>query len=303
MKKAQQEHNHSLYQQHLNALLRQGKSRTTIALYSRAVRRLMKQTDCPLDEVTLEDLKKHFTLLIESCSWSTVKVERSGLRFFYKHVLNKQWQWVDIVKPPHIRTLPDILTHKEISRILHHTRDVRYRTYILTVYSLGLRRSEALTLKVGDIDKELMRVHIRCGKGRKDRFISIPPITLYALRKYWQSHRNPLWLFPDGRNPDTRYQATRPMRVEGASAAFKAVVKSVGIHKSVTLHNLRHSYGTHLSEEGLSLRAIQMALGHTCPKTTALYVQLTEIVQQNTADYTNRMIERLLSALKEEVPA
>ena len=133
MNKAQQKRYQSLYQQHVNALHRQGKSKSTVDIYSRAVRRVTEYFDrCP-DRLTTDDLKQHFTNLVNTHSWSTVKVDRNGLQFFYKHVLDKHWQWVDIVKPPIVKSLPDILTPSEISLMINATRQLRYQTYILTV--------------------------------------------------------------------------------------------------------------------------------------------------------------------------
>jgi integrase/recombinase XerD len=167
MNKVQQKRYNSLYQKHLSALKRQGKSKATIDAYSRAVRRITNHFDrCP-DRLKLDDLKDYFTNLIESHSWSTVKLDRCGLQFFYKHVLAKKWVWVDIVKPPVVRTLPDILTPDELSLIINATRETRYQTYILTAFSMGLRLGEALNLKIGDIDAKRMRVHV-C-KGTKSR--------------------------------------------------------------------------------------------------------------------------------------
>jgi len=300
MNKAQQKRFNLLYQQHLNALKRQGKSQATIDAYSRAIRRITAHFDrCP-DRLTAEHLKEYFSSLIKSHSWSTVKLDRNGLQFFYKHVLEKKWQWVDIVKPPQVRTLPDILTADEISLMINSTREARYQTYILTVYSMGLRLGEALNLKVGDIDAKLNRVHVRHGKGRKDRFVTLPEMTLDALRKYWCTHRHRSLLFPAGKSPVERRKAKASMDRGGLQKSFKAIAQSCNIHKRVTIHSLRHCYGTHLVEEGLNLRLIQKELGHDCPKTTAIYTQLTEPAQQNAIDIINAMVSRLSISLDGE---
>ena len=301
MNKAQQKRYQSLYQQHVNALHRQGKSKSTIDIYSRAVRRVTEYFDrCP-DRLTTDDLKTHFTNLVNTHSWSTVKVDRNGLQFFYKHVLNKDWKWVDIVKPPIVKSLPDILTPSEISLMINATRQLRYQTYILTVYSMGLRLGEALNLKVGDIDADRERVHIRLGKGRKDRFVTLPEVTLMALRQYWRTHRHSAFLFPAGKTPEDHRRAKVPMDRGGLQKSFKAIARSRNIHKQVTIHSLRHCYGAHLVEEGLNLRAIQHELGHECPKTTALYTQLTAPAQQNTVEIINSMVSRLSIKLDGEV--
>ncbi len=154
MNKAQQKKFNSLYQDHISALHRQGKAANTIDAYSRAVRRITEFFDLCPDRLGQAHLKEYFTALVKSHSWSTVKIDRNGLQFFYKHVLNKQWVWVDIVKPPKIRVLPDILSVKEIERVINGTRELRYQTFILVAYSMGLRLGEVLNLKIGDIDKD-----------------------------------------------------------------------------------------------------------------------------------------------------
>ena len=293
MNKAQQKKFDSLYQQHVNALHRQGKAATTIDVYSRAVRRITAFFDrCP-DRLTLEDFKTYFDALVKSHSWSTVKVDRNGLQFFYKHVLGKIWNWVDIVKPPQKTVLPDILSVKEVEHLINGTRELRYQTFLLTAYSMGLRLGEALNLQVGDIDKARMKVHVRLGKGAKDRFVTLPKVTLAALRQYWFTHKNPQWIFPAGRTTDLKFSASDAMARGGLQKSIRVIVKDCGIHKRVTIHSLRHCYGAHLVEAGLNLRAIQHEMGHESPQTTALYTQLTEVAQQNTSTLINRLVNRL----------
>jgi len=169
MNKKQKAHFDNLYQQHVNALTRQGKSKMTIQAYARAVRRIATFFDrCP-DQLSLDDLKDYFTSLISSHSWSTVKIDRNGLQFFYRHVLEKDWQLAKLVKPPVIKTLPDILSSEEVSAIINATREARYQTFILTAYSMGLRLGETLNLTIGDVDAAYPGIHIRRGKGHKDR--------------------------------------------------------------------------------------------------------------------------------------
>ena len=301
MNKAQQTKFDSLYQQHVNALHRQGKAATTIDVYSRAVRRISAYFDrCP-DRLSQDHLKDYFSDLVKSHSWSTVKVDRNGLQFFYKHILNKKWDWVDIVKPPQQKILPDILTVNEVERVINGTRELRYQTFILTAYSMGLRLGEVLNLKVGDIDSARMKVHVRQGKGRKDRFVTLPEASLNALRRYWCSHRHPSLLFPAGKNAVERRNATRCMDRGGLQRSFKVIVADGGIRKPVTIHSLRHCYGAHLVEAGMHLRAIQHEMGHECPKTTALYTQLTDVAHQDITRLINGLVNRLHLTLDGEV--
>ena len=301
MNPAQHKKYQSLYQQHVNALHRQGKAASTIDVYSRAVRRITEFFDLCPDQLTQDHLKDYFSALVKSHSWSTVKIDRNGLQFFYHHVLNRQWVWVDIVKPPKQRVLPDILTINEVERLINGTRELRYQTFILTAYSVGLRIGETLNLTIGDIDSERMKAHIRLGKGRKDRFVTLPEVTLQALRAYWATHRHPRLLFPNGKTSELRHSATKLMDRGGLQKSFKAIARSCGIYKHVTPHSLRHCYGAHLVEAGLNLRAIQYEMGHECPKTTALYTQLTDVTHQNTREVINRLVNRLKLKLDGEV--
>ncbi len=274
-----------LYEKMQQCLLLQGLQPKTVDAYTRAVRRVAKYFDrCP-DQLTDDDLRDFFADLVKSHSWSTVKLDRCGLQFFYRHVLNKQWNWVRIVKPPEVRSLPDILTRAETFKLINTTRKLRYRVYFLTTYSMGLRLGEGLRLEVGDIDKGRRRVHIRDAKGGKDRLVPIPEVTLRALRRFWKTHRNPRLLFPSCLGTSHRIQTTdRPMDRGGVQAAIKAAVADCGIRRRISMHSLRHSYATHLLELGVDLREIQSILGHARPETTARYAQLTTVTANNAAE-------------------
>lgn len=301
MNKAQQTQYESLYRQHVSALQRQGKANNTIDGYARALRRVTAYFDASPDRLTQADLETYFSHLVQTKSWSLVKVERNGLQCFYRYVLKRQWAWVDIVKPPQVKTLPDILTQAEIAALIQHAREPRYQAFIYVAYTLGLRLGEALNLQVGDIDAKHRRVHIRQGKGRKDRFVTLPDDTLSVLRRFWCTHKNPGWLFPAGLSDAKRLVANKPMDRGGLQKAFKTIATNAGIHKHVTPHSLRHCYGAHCVEHGLNLRTIQHEMGHECPKTTARYTQLTQIVAQNSAALINQLAHRLYALLRPEV--
>lgn len=232
MNSKEQIHFDKLYALHLRTLKLRGMSDKTISSYARAVRRVSKHFDCSPDHLTTEQLEDYFSKLVDSHSWSTVKIDRNGLQFFWKYVLKTDWQWVDIIKPPKVSTLPDILTSTEIERIILSTRKLRYRTFLLVTYSMGLRLSEALALQVSDIDAERKQVHIRRGKGHKDRFVPLPDLTYHALQRLWRKHRNPCWLFPNAMGSmDTVAKATTHMDRGGAQSAMKAVVAECDIKK------------------------------------------------------------------------
>ncbi|UYM18938.1 tyrosine-type recombinase/integrase [Endozoicomonas euniceicola] len=186
-----------------------------------------------------------------------------------------------------------MLTTDELTRLLDTCRKPEIRTFILTTYSMGLRLSETLNLTVNDIDSNRMRVHLRQCKGQKDRYVPLPAETLTALRQHWKTHRNPRWLFPQGQNMQAQHKAAKPMNRSLPQKAMRKLVQECRINKVVSLHSLRHSFATHLLEQGLSLRAIQDILGHMRPETTALYTRLTETVELNTHRVINQLVDEL----------
>jgi integrase len=220
------------YQRHLRLLKLQGKSDKTIDVYARAVRRVSDHFDCCPDRLSPEQLEVYFGQLVDSHSWSTVKVDRNGLQFFWKHVLKLDWQWINIIKPPRIQTIPDILTPAEVVKLIGATRKLRFRVFFLTTYSLGLRLEETLSLQVGDIDAQQKRVHVRRGKGNKDRLVPLPDLTYQALRALWCVHRHPVLLFPNANgSPERIRQATTHMDRGGVQKTIKLLVAECGIKK------------------------------------------------------------------------
>jgi len=239
----------ALYKRHVKLLKLQGKSPKTIDAYSRAVRRITQHFACCPDTLTTEQLENYFAELVDTYSWSTVKLDRLGLMFFWKHALQLDWQWLNIIKPPKVTTIPDILTPKEIERIIEATKKLRYRVFLLTTYSMGLRLEEALSLQVGDIDAGRKRVHIRRGKGHKDRLVPLPDRTLHALRLLWSTHCHPTLLFPNAKGSfETIQRATNHMDTGGTQNAMKTVVADCNIKKKCQFIPL----GTHLQPISLS---------------------------------------------------
>jgi len=232
MKKSELKRFTAQYERHLKLLKLQGKSKSTIDAYSRAVRRIRDHYDCCPEKLTKEQLENYFGDLVKTHSWSTVKIDRLGLMFFWKHVLERDWHWLDIVKPPKVKSIPDILTPTEVERLICATKKLRYRVFLLATYSMGLRLTEALSLQVGDIDSERQLVHIRRGKGHKDRMVPLPERTLHALRVLWSKHQHPRFLFPNARGSmKTIRQATTHMNIGGTQNAMKTVVRECNIKK------------------------------------------------------------------------
>jgi integrase len=232
MKPTEQKRFDALYEQHLRGLKLHGYSASTIDVYSRAVRRLATYYDCVPDQLSIEQLEIYFAELVESHSWATVRVDRNGLQFFWAHVLKMDWGWVEIIKPPQVRTLPDVLTLGEVEQLIATARKLRYRVFVLATYSMGLRLSETLSLQVGDVDAARGRVHIRRGKGHKDRFVPLPDLTCQALRALWAKHRHPRLLFPNAVGSPARIRAaTTHMNRGGTQQAVKVLLGECGIKK------------------------------------------------------------------------
>ena len=177
------------YQSHLKHLKLKGLQPKTIDAYSRAIRRAGDRFDRQIDDLSEQQLMTHFTALLASHSWSSVKLDLYGLKFYYTYVLRKPWVAPDLIKPPKTQRLPDIITVAECRRLLAATRAISYRVFFFTLYSMGLRLGEGLRLQVGDIDATRGRVHIRDAKGNRDRFVPLPEVTHQLLQRFWQVHR------------------------------------------------------------------------------------------------------------------
>ena len=143
----------------------------TIDAYSRGLRRIGQHFDGEVDDLSQEQLVDYFHSLLERLSWSAVKLDLYGLKFFYTHVFNKSWVDIPIIRKPKTARIPDIISPNEVQHLINSTRKLSYRVFFFTLYSMGLRLSEGIALQVGDIDAERMRVHIRDSKGNKDRFL------------------------------------------------------------------------------------------------------------------------------------
>jgi len=189
-----------------------------------------------------------------------------AIKFFFEHTLGRTWTTFKLVRPQKEKRLPVILTREEIRRILAAVHFPIYRVCLFTIYSCGLRLLEGCHLKVTDIDSARMMVHVRAGKGNKDRYVPLPQRTLLELRTYWKTHRNPTWLFPAagrGGQHDEFATAARPTPHSNVQVAFKQALRKSGVNKpQASVRTLRHSYATHLVEQGINFRLIQEYLGH-----------------------------------------
>jgi integrase len=204
----------------------------TIEAYSRAIRRIGNYFNCMIDNLTTDQLLDYFNDLLDIRSWSAVKLDLYGLKFFYTRVLGKTWEDIPLIKPPKTTRIPDILSVEQIQQLIYATRQLSYMVFFFTAYSLGLRLGEGIRLKTGDIDYVNMRVHIRDAKGNKDRLVPLPVKTLYTLRNFWSVHRHPEFLFPNRkRGLKNAHLVDTPLDRGGIQSAMKAVVTQLGIKK------------------------------------------------------------------------
>jgi site-specific recombinase XerD len=221
------------YQKHQKCLKLHGMQPKTIEAYSRAIRRIGNYFDCRLDSLSSDQLLDYFYELLEDHSWSTVKLDLYGLKFFYTNVLRKTWTDLPLVKPPRTSRIPDILSTDQLDQLLLATRTLSYKVFFFTAYSMGLRLGEGIKLSVGDIDAVNMRVHVRDAKGNKDRLVPLPQNTLGVLRNFWSVHRHPHFLFPSRkRGVKNAHLADQPLDRGGIQVAMKTVVDQLGIKKN-----------------------------------------------------------------------
>jgi site-specific recombinase XerD len=171
--------------------------------------------------------------------------------------------------------LPEVLSREEVERLIQNAASSLHRIWLLILYGTGIRREELVRLKISDIDSGRMLIHIRQGKGRKDRDVRLSPRLLAELRDYWRRarRRSKTYLFP---NKGSHQNGDSPMQAKSVFDAVRQAAKLAGIDKHVHLHTLRHSFATHLLESGADLHTIQLLLGHADLKTTSRYLHLSE---------------------------
>jgi site-specific recombinase XerD len=272
------------YQTFYEDLKLTGKSNRTIGIYEKHLQKIERYYNKSPEQINEEEMRRYLIAMKDEKQYSEsfFKQAISAFRFFYGHILeHADWKTLKFIKPQKERRLPDVLSREEVKLILSHVRVPRQKAFLFTLYSLGLRLSEGLHLCVGDIDSSSrMLVHVRAGKGKKDRYVPLPQATRDVLRKHWLTHRHPRLLFPaPGRGENRSSVAVRPMPLQSVQNVLRLVVREIVMTKWVHCQTLRHSYATHLLEAGVHLRLIQEYLGHTSPKTTAQYTHLTPQAQ------------------------
>jgi site-specific recombinase XerD len=270
-----------------------GLAEGTQKAYLRAVKQFAGHFNRSPDQISEQEFRDYFLYLKDQRRYSpaSLKVAASGIIFFFTHTAPRDWPTFKTLCIPRPESLPDVLSIDEVRQLIDAVHTPHNKAFFWTVYSLGLRLQEALNLEVGDIDSARMVVHVHRGKGAKDRYVPLPPRTLFILRQYWATHGHPVWLFPaTGRDHEQAAKAAEPMARSSVHGAMKRVVQDLRIKKRVTIHTLRHSYATHLLEAGVNLRLIQRYLGHSSLQATMVYLHLTTLGQEQARATINRLM-------------
>ena len=264
--------------------------------YVRYLRKLGEHFQCDPATLSEDQLRAYFLFLRQEKKFggSAMKLARCALRCFFRECLRIEgWTVFAEVRVAPPQTLPLVLTREQVAALLGAVREVRYRAVLTLIYHTGLRVGEAVRIELRDLREthsEHPRLHVRCGKGGKDRFVPLAPAMVTQLRDWWKTHRHRQWLFPGpssgwrerAQPADAAQRATTHLSVSAVQNTFRLARAASGLPVEATVHTLRHCYATHLLEEGVSLRLISQYLGHAALETTVIYTHLTPLNEART---------------------
>lgn len=245
----------------------------TVDAYILAVRQFAQHLGRSPEQAGGDEVRAYLLHLVQEkqVSWSRYNIARCALQFLFRITLGREDRFARLPCARTPKRLPTVLCTDELRRLFDvAARDVKHKALLMTLYGSGLRVSEVANLRPGDIDSRRMLIHVRLGKGAKDRMTKLSPRLLEVLREYWRASRPKRWLFPQAGNPD------HPMNITSIERMVQRLAKRAGIGRNATPHTLRHSYATHLLEAGTDLRTIQVLLGHRSLKTTAIYLHVSQ---------------------------
>ena len=264
--------------------------------YLRAVEGLARYHSRSPETLADEEIRRYFVHLKceRKLARPTITIALCGIKFLYESTLRRDFTLTGVPRPKREHKLPVVLTRAEVRAILRQITELRHRACLTLIYACGLRLGEGCRVQVTDLDRARGVLHVRAAKGAKDRYIPLPAPILSLLETCWFAHRNPVWLFPSvGRGGLHGPTATSPVPLGTVQQVFRAALAVSGVHKHVSVHALRHSYATHLLEDGVNLRQIQTWLGHNSPAVTSVYTHLTEPATQAAAQQVGRLMTDL----------
>lgn len=254
---------------YLEKLIRKRYSQNTIKTYLSYMRSFVEEFDGRnLESITTREINAYILKLIRTKGISSSQQNQriSAIKFYYEQVLGRKKAYYHLSRPKKEKGLPTILTVEEVEQILKHCKNLKHKCILMTIYSGDLRRSELINLKISDFDSKQMLIRISNSKGNKDRHTLLSQILLFLLRDYYRFYKPEYWLF-EGQGGG-QYSATSIENI------LSKALKQANITKHATPHTLRHSFATHLLEQGISLRYIQEILGHSSSKTTEIYTHV-----------------------------
>jgi integrase/recombinase XerD len=259
-------------------------SPNTITIYIRCVAQFAQHFRFPPDRLGPEHIREYQLFLVQEkeVSWALFNQTVCALRFFYHHILHRDWMIEHIPYPRHEEKLPVVLSPAEVAAVFEATPNLKHRTILMTIYAGGLRVAEVTHLLVSDIDSQRQVISVRQGKGRKDRQVMLSPKSLEVLRIYWKSCRPRVWLFP-GESPG------HPISSETVWRVCRQAGEAAHLSKPISPHTLRHCFATHLLEDEIDLRRIQVLLGHRNLKTTARYLHVSNLAVRTTVSPLDRL--------------
>ena len=273
-----------------------GFSVRTQTSYVRSVLGLARYFKRSPDRLSDEEIRRYFVHLKceRKLARQTVTIALCGIKFLYQTTLKRDFSLTGVPVPKRRKHLPVVLSREEVRAILRRVRSLRFQACLKLIYACGLRLGEACRLAPADIDSARGVVLLRNAKGGTDRQVPLPPTLLPLLREFWKTHRNSRWLFPAQSCGHRRGSpATRHMPLSAAQKAFKLALKDSALAKAAHVHTLRHSYATHLLENGVNLRLIQDWLGHRSPATTSAYTHMTEQATDAAAQQVGKLMSDL----------
>ena len=264
-----------LRQMMLEELQRRNYAKSTVEAYTSALRDFAKYFHKPPDQLGPEHIRQFQLHLLRDrkLAASTVKQRMAAVQFFFVRTLKRAYLREDFPYPKVPRRLPEILSQEEVARLIDSASNLSHRAILMTLYSTGMRRSELVRLKVGDVDSRRMVIHVRQGKGSKDRDVPLSQKLLETLREYWRCVKPETYLFPG--QPGKRGSDV-PLTAKAVWHACHGAVRRAGIQKRISPHSLRHSYATHLLESGADLHTIQLLLGHADMRHMTVYLHLSQ---------------------------
>ena len=265
-----------LRQRMLEDLQRRNYSSDTIRGYILAVKQFAEYFSRSPERLGAEEIRCYQLYLLheKKLALGTVKNRISALRFLYKKTLKRRdLAFDDLPFPKQPHKLPIVLSQEEVTQLIEAAPNRLYRTLLMLLYATGVRRTEASRLKVSDIDSQRMVIHIREGKGLRDRDVPLTPKLLEALREYWRWKKPRVYLFPSKMGDRN---AEQPISDKTVWNVCRAAATRAGIQKKIGPHTLRHSFATHLLEAGADLRTIQLLMGHERLEHTTLYLHLSQ---------------------------